>query len=89
MSSASFATTTTTASCVECRKVFSSFDSSSSPIVYNRGCPCPVHSLCWESRLSVCIAAGVVQVRCSNCWTVLWTQNCARKRAREEEEGCC
>ena len=59
--------------CVECH-------GSDGALTY-RDCACPVHPGCWEQRLQLCMAAGVMHVRCAHCWTVLWT----RKRSREED----
>jgi hypothetical protein len=51
-----------------------------------RGCPCVVHEQCWNRRLGLCMQVSVAQVRCSSCWTVLWSQESAHKRQREEDE---
>jgi hypothetical protein len=67
--------------CVECREPFYE----TSALNYQKGCPCLVHPLCWESRLQLCISAGVVKVSCSCCWTVLWTKGSARKKMASEE----
>ena len=68
--------------CVECQLPVDA------PLL-TRGCPCVVHAECWNTRLGLCISeASVARVRCSSCWTVLWTRECANKRQRggEEEE---
>ena len=68
--------------CVECRESFID----DSVLNYQRGCPCPVHAQCWESRLQLCMSAGVVRVHCSGCWTVLWTQGSSRKNAASDDQ---
>ena len=53
--------------CVECRQCMEA-----SAALAVRECACPVHSECWVERLRMGICSGVVQIRCSKCWAVLW-----------------
>jgi hypothetical protein len=53
--------------CVECRQCMEA-----TAKLAVRECACPVHSECWVERLQMSICSGVVQIRCSKCWAVLW-----------------
>ena len=68
--------------CVECRLSIGVNDM----VNGSYGCLCPVHEKCFDTRIQLCMRAGVMQARCARCWTVLWIQR-KRMASDDEEEG--